>query len=162
GTERLEPPPPQRHPAKVRAVAVSPDGKRVATGADDRVVRIWELTGGKLSLVGTLPEHPSPIATVAFSPEGAMLAPSTHQHEGGHLWDATTRGQRAVLPRPARVRQVAFSPTGGLVATAGYDLGVRVWTTTGQPVAGPLRHGRTVSALAFGPDGRTLLTSSED
>src|SRR5262249_41038446 len=149
-------------PAKVRAVAVSPDGQHVATGADDRYVRIWELKDGKLRLLGALPQHPSPVATVSFSPAGNLLATSTHQHPGAFLWGAATRGQQGVLGHPAVVWNVAFSPTDDLVATAGYDPGVWIWTTTGQVVAGPLGHEARVTALAFSPDGRTLLTGSAD
>src|SRR5207247_169006 len=51
---------------------------------------------------------------------------------------------------------------GRRVATASDDHTARVWeATTGQPVTPPLKHGRVVSAVAFSPDGRRVVTASD-
>lgn len=164
GTDRLELLPTEQHTAKVRALAVSPDGKKMASGDDSRAVRICDVTDGKLKLVKSLPKHASPIASVTFSPDGGQLATSTHQNKGALLWSLTDDGGQdpIELKHPAIVHRVAFSPNGRRVATAGYNREVWLWTETGEFVAGPLIHGGAVRGAVFSPDGRTLLTCSED
>jgi WD40 repeat protein len=61
-----------------------------------------------------------------------------------------------------RVRAVAFSPGGKLVATASEDHTARVFdVATGQEVS-RLLHSQSVSAVAFSPDGKVVATASED
>src|SRR5262249_11886058 len=73
---------------------------------------------------------------------------------------------------PGRVKAVAFSPDGKTVATRGTDNNARVWevpttqhwwpVTPPKPVGSLLWHQGEVSAIAFSPDGRRILTGSTD
>lgn len=59
----------------VLAVAFSPDGKRLATGGADRLVRLWEVSTGKA--IRTLRGHTMAVTAVAFSPDGRRLTSSS-------------------------------------------------------------------------------------
>ncbi|KAF8546010.1 WD40 repeat-like protein [Imleria badia] len=63
------------HKDFVRAVDVSPDGTRIATGSDDETVCVWSLSTGQL-LLDPL-QHNSRVGTVKFSPDGHLLAIAT-------------------------------------------------------------------------------------
>src|SRR5262249_7833886 len=133
------------HNGRVHAIAISPDGTKVATGADDHIVRVWSFVGGRLSPLGTLPPERSAIFAMSFSPSGNLLGVSTYQHSFVTLWDIAANRCRVVLPHPGAVHTVAFSANGRLALTAGYDGGTRLWdTVTGAPAVQTLDKGQMV------------------
>jgi WD40 repeat protein/tRNA A-37 threonylcarbamoyl transferase component Bud32 len=73
------------HPRTVRCIAFSPDSRIVATGADDRRVRLWDLSTGLLYYA--LRGHSAPIQGLAFSRSGSILA-SCDQNGIIRLWHA--------------------------------------------------------------------------
>ena len=60
------------HTGKVNAVAFSPDGKTLASGGDDRTVKLWDIQTGELKR--TLVGHVAEVGTVFFSRDGKTLA----------------------------------------------------------------------------------------
>ncbi|MEU7583554.1 hypothetical protein AB0B50_38950 [Streptomyces sp. NPDC041068] len=145
----------------VDAVAFSPDGQTLATGSDDRTVRLRDAATGTPRT--TLTGHTDEVATLAFSPDGQTLATGS-KDKTLRLWDTASHKTRAVLTGHTKgVYTVAFSPDGRTVATGSIDKTVRLWdTATGKPRATLTGHDAEVSAVAFSPDGRTLATSSKD
>ena len=155
--------------------AFSPDGKLVATAAEDGTVRFWDSRTGKAT--GLPLSASGPILALAFSPDGHILATGT-QDGLAQLWDVATRAARGpALRHSGRVRAMAFSNDGELLATAAMEEDileapkdfhvtggeVRVWQTrSGQRLGSPLRHPAAVWSVAFSPDNRTLLTGSRD
>src|SRR5262249_55493693 len=81
GEEKLALP----HGSRVRGLAVSPDGKWLVTGCNDRAVRVWDLASGMLKR--TLSGHTDEAVRIRFSPDGKLLA------SGGplelKLWDTS-------------------------------------------------------------------------
>jgi RNA polymerase sigma-70 factor (ECF subfamily) len=144
----------------VLSLAFHPDGKVLAV-AVGRVVRLWDLEGGKELVVCS--GHTGPIGCVAFNPEGSALATASADNTV-RLWDpATGKEQQRFERHNDWVRTVAFSPDGKLLATAGKDRAVHVWNLERNEVVCTLRgHTGEVRAAVFTPDGKALLTGGDD
>jgi WD40 repeat protein/serine/threonine protein kinase len=148
---------------QVRALAFSPDGKRLAAGAahPENSVRLWSVPAGEE--VAVLRGHQNEVSAVAFSPDGKRLA-SGSMDKTGRLWDAMTGKLVTVLKgHTGYLQKTAFSPDGKRLATASDDGTVRLWNAAnGESVAVLRGHTGVVWAAVFSPDGTLLASSSLD
>ncbi|MGN6188914.1 MAG: nSTAND1 domain-containing NTPase, partial [Conexibacter sp.] len=126
------------HEDFVRSVAVSPDGKTIASGGNDGTVRVWSVAAHRqVALLARA--HRSVIASIDYSPDGRLLAAG-----GGDgvvsLWDVARRRLAGRQPprQPHDVTALAFSPGGHMLATAASDGTLRLWDVAGrQPIGQP-------------------------
>ena len=141
----------------VTAVVWSPDGKRIATGADGGV-RVWDVVTGEglFSL-----EHGSKVRSVAWSPDGSRIAAGSFG--GVWVWDAVTGKELLSLECGRGVESVVWSPDGSRIATSStFDDGVCVWdAVTGKELLS-LERGRGVESVVWSPDGSRIATGSYD
>jgi WD40 repeat protein len=156
---------PLEHPRPVRAVAFSPDGRLLLTGAEDACTRLYQAATGNL-LHGPLSGDGSVTAAV-FRPDGraALTGASGGTTDvSGRLWRLfPAPGPRRLGAHKGTVDTLVFAPDNRRFVTAGADGVVQLWdAATGKPCGVPLRHSAPVSAAVFSPDGKTLLTASED
>jgi WD40 repeat protein len=143
--------------AHVRELAVSPDGRLLATAVGGGVALVEAATGRR---VATFPGNEPPAALV-FAPDGRTLA--TGGHDRVFLWGATTGAQRAaLLTHSGFVNTVSFAPDGRTLATAGEGHVIQLWDQTGRSLGLLAGHRGAVLGLAFSPDGRTLASVSAD
>jgi RNA polymerase sigma factor (sigma-70 family) len=152
-------------PDIVLAVAVSPDGKTVATADAGRssTVRLRDLATGKelRRFQGQMP-----IFHVLFAPDGKTLAALEPINGGSpvskvHLWDVGT-GRLRQLPALAEyVWGAAFSPDSQLLATANQEQ-FHVWDlATGKPLDRFEGNACYTTGVCFSGDGKTLATQGD-
>lgn len=115
------------HDGGIRALAVSGDGKFVATGGNDRKVRVWSAEDGRK--LHEFDKHADPVLRVAFHADSKSLVSGdlkgiVHQFDvvaGTHVrqFDAGVLFKLDRLQDTGGVRALAFSPDGGLLAVGG-------------------------------------------
>ncbi|MEQ1638863.1 MAG: N,N-dimethylformamidase beta subunit family domain-containing protein, partial [Methylococcales bacterium] len=147
------------HP--IRTVAVSPDGRIIATAGEDTRIFLYDAGAGKLSAIFS--GHVDFVNGLAFSPDGKTLA-SAGSEGRTLLWDAVTGKQRGkLLGHSGAVNAVAFSPDGARLATASVDNTVILWDViTGKQIKVLAGHQNSVKTVAFSPNGKKLVSSGED
>ncbi len=169
------------HPAPVLAAALSPDGKTVLTGCADGNARVWNAASGQIR--GPLLAHRMAVQAVAFSPDG-KIALTGSIDRAARLWNLSTgKTLGAPMNHQSEVFAVCYSPSGKMILTASRDGTARLWDAeTAQPTGVILRHPYSIrdnssslgldsqtreqtsliNAIAFSPDGKTVLTGSVD
>ncbi|HEX6557626.1 MAG TPA: NB-ARC domain-containing protein, partial [Ktedonobacteraceae bacterium] len=153
----------QAHTDRIRALTFSPDGSKLITGSWDNTVKLWDVEDGALLWSDW---QTSSIPSVAFAPDGSLLALSGEKGAQIHLWDLRSYTLRETLSHPHTVSAIAWIPKGRLFASGDFDGVIRVWelhstepTTCIQAFSG---HTDWVMGLAFAPDGSLLASGSRD
>ena len=134
----------------ISCCAVSPDGRRLATGWDhpDNACRLWDLGSGELLAVMT--GHRNRVSSVAFSPDSTRLV-SASLDQTVRVWEAASGKPVAVLQgHTGHVTQVSFSPDGRRIVSASTDGTVRLWDPAGgEPISVFQGHADSVQACAL-------------
>jgi WD40 repeat protein len=141
------------HQAGVSSVAISSDGKRVASAGDH--IRIWLAGTGKRERMIEVRGH---VASLAFARDDKTLV-GAGRDKIVHLWDVATgkpagefKGHKHMLCG------VALSPDGRLLASGDVQSTIRIWDfKTGKVIHEfDLQSGTEALSLAFSPDSKTL------
>lgn len=158
------------HKGQVAAIAVSSDGKTLATADNAGALRLWTGDGAPLR---SLAAHEARVRAVAFSPRGGLLA--SGDDKGRVMLSSVDGGEPKALRRhnketgkeepahDAEVRALAFSPDGSKLVTASNDQTVRLWDAkTGALLKTLEGHSYNVLAAMFSHDGSKIASAGWD
>ncbi|WP_197289367.1 TIR domain-containing protein [Saccharothrix sp. NRRL B-16348] len=159
------------HTRAVASVAFSPDGRMLASGARDGTARLWDVAE-RLQLAHPALEHTGQVFALAFSPDGKTLATGSDNGEaagdhgskeacGHNGWGVCSvdNGRVTVIGGGSMV--MLYDPPGTVrPAPTGPPRTVALWDVAERRPAAdmPTRTRNPVLAVAFSPDGRTLVS----
>jgi WD40 repeat protein len=141
------------------AVAISPDGRLLAAGWEEKTLGLWSTATGKM--VRELTGQEAPGWSLAFSPDGKTLA-SAGRDPDICLWDVAT-GKKAGQLKHGQVNQLAFSPDGKTLVSAG-NITIRFWDVTARKELRRVElkgDDARVGPVAFSPDGKTVAVAND-
>jgi hypothetical protein len=155
------------HRDAIYAMALSPDGKLLATGSYDQKIKLWGVEDGKE--IRTLSGHNGCVHALSFRRDGKILA-SASADRTVKLWDVASGERRETLSQSLKeLYALAFSPDGKRLLAAGADNRIRIWEvsetaaeTTNPILDSKFAHEGTILNLVFSPDGKALLSSGDD
>jgi len=171
------------HSSMVHAIAISSDGQLIASGSNDKTIKLWQVGTGKLvrQLGRWSSGHSNMVHSVAFSPISPNLY---YQEKSGKsagiadrnwgilasgswdntikLWDVNTGKEiRTLIGHANWVNSVAFSPDGKFLASGSADCTIKLWQVhTGIEIQTIRGHSDSVSSVVYSP--RTPTTNSKD
>lgn len=147
----------------IRSVCFSPDGKYLATGAEDKLIRVWDIQTRQIR--NTFQGHEQDIYSLDFARDGRTIASGSGDRTV-RLWDIESGMNTLTLSIEDGVTTVAISPDAKYVAAGSLDKSVRVWDIKLgyliERLEGPDGHKDSVYSVAFSPNARELVSGSLD
>jgi WD40 repeat protein len=158
----------------VGALALSPDGKRLAAG--DRLafygttISVWDISApsGPPRPLWSHSTQGDATTALAFTPDGQTLVAARSSSEMEvklHFWEAATGTEHEALPNASagNIVAIALSPDGKLLAAAGVEATIRVWDLVRRALEAQLEGpSASVASLDFSRDGRRLVSGGSD
>jgi WD40 repeat protein len=149
------------HSQPIESVAISPDGKLLASGSDDQTIKLWSLPEGKV--LHTLGGHQRSVTSVAISPDGTLLASGSSDNTI-QLW-ALPEGKllQTLEGHTSSVFSVAISPDGKFLASGSGNKTIKLWGLPEGKLLQTLEgHTNSILSVAISPDGKFLASESGD
>ncbi len=148
------------HTNEVHPVAVSHDGKSIASGSYDGSIRIWDIASqSERSMLRTPSDDPFSVSALRYQPNSDLLLSPGSTHI--YCWRLPDAVDGIVLPH-TQVQMTAISPDGKVLATGGTDGLVKRWNLDTAEELPSIVAGIDLLALEWSPKGRTLATLSHE
>ena len=150
-----------RHSGINSSIAISPDGRTLASSCVDKTIEIWDLQKGEL--IRTIAGHSEAISSVAISPDGQFLASSSIlcPKSNVKVWNLKTgKLLHSRLGHKKSVRFVAIDRQARILVSGSNK--IKIWNLhTGDRLC-TLWHSCAVNAATISPDGQVLVSGGSD
>ena len=149
------------HRGSVKAVVVTPDGRRAVSASRDNTLRLWDLDSGRSLQI--LEGHSGPVSDVVITPDGRR-AVSASDDNTLRVWDLDSgRSLQILQGHSGRVFDVVITPDGRRAVSASWDHTLRVWDLdSGRSLQIFEGHWHSVHTVAITPDGCRAVSASWD
>ncbi len=149
------------HDRAIDKVAISPDGKILATASDDKQIKLWNLRNGEL--LRTIKAHRDAVTSLIFSPDGQKLVSGSWDKKV-KIWQVKTGKLLRTLTRhPHSVSSLVISPDSKILASGSQDGSIRIWDLkNGKIIENFKSDALSVLCLAISSDGKTLVSGGGD
>ncbi len=163
------------HEGEIGAIALSSDKQILASGSQDKSIKIWNLQTGKLICTFgnllTWGAHKETVSCLAFTPGTQTLISGGLNRSIQSLisgsfdgtikfWNLQTRDKPRTFKVSLGIKAIAISRDGQFLVSTGWDGKVRLWhIDTGEVLHTLEGHSYSVSCFTFSPDGRTLASA---
>ena len=146
------------HQGLVRAIAFSPDGATLATGADDGTLRFWDADSG--ASLDTI-DIEAAIAAIDWSKDGKRIAVAVARSANNlQVVDAETRTIALRMQAPAAtVTSLAFDQSGAMLAVGASEGQLSIWDAKSYELLATRETGAGVHAVSFSPDSSLVVVS---
>jgi WD40 repeat protein len=152
----------RNHRSEVNCIAVSPDGRLLVSGGNDRVLRVWSLDQGRSTRI--LRGHRAKVTSLSVTSDGKSVL-SASADGSVLLWDLghTEESPIAVIAQRVNgIRALTTLPDGTRAIAASDDHNLHVWNLTDGKERVLEGHSDCVNAVAVTPDGHFAVSASDD
>jgi eukaryotic-like serine/threonine-protein kinase len=149
------------HSDTIWTVALSGDGQTLASGSEDKTIKLWNPKTGQLKK--TLFGHTDAVKSIALSLDGHLLA-SGGTDRTIKLWNLKTEKLiRTLEGHQDTIWSVAISSDRVYLASASADRTIKIWNIHTKQLLHTLKgHSDWVFSVVFSPDGQTLASAGKD
>ncbi|MGK7873783.1 MAG: toll/interleukin-1 receptor domain-containing protein [Xenococcaceae cyanobacterium] len=151
------------HQDRVQDIELSPNNKMVVSASSDRTIKLWKVPD---TLLSTFSGHSAGVLDVALQDQ---LMASASEDNTIRLWQWNQQ-QVGLIRKPRQILRghkqlvldIALSPKGEFLASAGADQTINLWDTQGKLLATLTGHGEPIRDVDISPDGKMMASASDD
>ncbi|PZO41863.1 MAG: protein kinase [Pseudanabaena frigida] len=150
------------HTDTIQSVAVSPDGKTIASASDDGTVKIWDLEGGSANPIREIKDQGGWVRSVVFLSDREII--TAGQDKNIKIIDiASGKIVKTLSGHTNLISSLAIAPSSDLLVSGSYDNTVNLWQiSTGKLERSLKGHTDKVWGVAISPDGKQVVSASRD